>query len=99
MSNNTADLIPKSRLVTPGDVDLDGDILVEAGGFKTDAPTASQLSFHLMCSMAARKKWRQRTFDCKPAFLTGRDHDRELYVRPPKEGLPGVAPGSLIKLV
>ncbi len=93
------DLIAKSRIVTPGHVDPDGDVPIEHGGFRTDAPTASQLAFHMLCSSAVRKKWKLRSFDCKTAFLTGEAHNRELYVRPPREGLPGVPPGSLIKLI
>ena len=42
-----ATLIPKSRIVAPGHVDPDGDIPVEDGGFRTDAPIAPQLAFHL----------------------------------------------------
>ena len=38
-------------------------------------------------------------FDVKTIFLSGKDHDRELYFRPPKEGLPGVEEGSLIKII
>ena len=64
------ELIPKSRIVTPGDVDPDGDIPVEAGGFRTDAPTCPQAAFHLLCSQAVLKKRKLGTFDCKTAFLT-----------------------------
>ena len=32
-------LEPKSRIVTPGDIDPNGDLSVEDGGFRTDAPT------------------------------------------------------------
>lgn len=39
------------------------------------------------------------TCDCKPACLTGETHDRCIYVKPPKDGLPGVRPGSLLKHV
>ena len=53
-SGDDANLEAKSRLVIPGHVDPDGDIPVEDGGFRTDAPTAPQLAFHLMCSFAAR---------------------------------------------
>ena len=53
----------------------------------------------MLCSQAVLKKRRPGTFDCKTAFLTGKEHDREIYCRPPKEGLPGVAEGSLLKLV
>ena len=93
------DLEAKSRIVTPGDVDPDGDIPVEAGGFRTDAPTCPQIAFHLLCSQACLKKRQLGTLDCKTAFLTGRKHDRDIYCRPPKDGLPGVAPGSLLKIV
>ena len=92
-------MVAKSRVVAPGHVDPDGDIPVEDSGFRTDAPTAPQLAFHLLCSYAVRKQWMLRSFDCKTAFLTGEKHNRELYVRPPREGLPGVPHGSLIKLI
>ena len=46
-----------------------------------------------------RQRWKLQTFDVKTAFLSGKDNDRELYFRPPKEGLPGVPPGSLIKII
>lgn len=39
------------------------------------------------------------TLDCKTVFLTGKQHDRDIYVRPPSDGLPGVPPGALLKLV
>ena len=89
----------KSRIVTPGDVDPDGEIPVEDGGFRTDAPTCPQIGFHLLCSQAVLKKRKLGTFDYKAALLTGKEHDREIYCRPPKEGLPGVHPGALLKLV
>ena len=95
----TDPLQAKSRIVVPGDVDPDGDIPLEEGGFRTDAPTCPQIAFHLLMSMAVTKKRRIGSFDCKTAFLTGKGHDREIYCRPPKEGLPGVAPGSLLKIV
>jgi hypothetical protein len=93
------ELMAKSRIVTPGDVDPDGDLPIEDGGFRTDAPTCPQVGFHLLCSQAVLKKRRLGSFDCKTAFLTGKDHDRDIYCRPPKEGLPGVEPGSLLKIV
>ena len=84
-SEKEDELIAKSRMVTPGDVDPDGDIPVEAGGFRTDAPTCPQVAFHLLCSQAVINKRRIGTFACKTAFLTGREHDRDIYCRPPKE--------------
>ena len=66
----------KSRLITPGDVDPDGDTPVEEGGFRTDAPTAPQIGLHLLLSYAARNKWKLKSFDVSTAFLSGKYHDR-----------------------
>lgn len=52
----------KTRLVTPGDVDPDGEIPVEDGCFRTDAPTCPQLAFHLLCSYTVRQKKKTRYF-------------------------------------
>ena len=71
---------------------------VEEGGFRTDAPTAPQLAFHLLCSNAVRRQWWLKTFDVKTALLSGKAQSREIYMKPPPEGLPGVAPGSLLKI-
>ena len=98
-SETDDELIAKSRIVTPGDVDPDGEITVEDGGLRTDAPTCPQMAFHLLLSYTVRRKWKLGTFDCKTAFLTGKGHDRDIYCYPPKEGLPGVEPGSLLKIV
>ena len=72
--------------MTPGDVDPDGEITVEDGGFRTDAPTCPQMAFHLLLSYTVRRKWERGTFDCKTAFLTGKGHDRDIYCYSPKEG-------------
>ena len=74
----TEPLVAKSRLVAPDDVDPDGDTPVEAGGFRTDAPTCPQVAFHLLCSQAVLRRRRLGSFDCKTAFLTGRGHDRDI---------------------
>ena len=83
-------LIPKSRIVFPGDVDIDAGKLPEDGGFRTDSPTAPQVAFHLLCSEAVQRGWKLGSFDVKTAFLSGEAQSREIYVRPPKDGLPGV---------
>ena len=82
----------RSRLVIRphGDPD-DGD-------FRVDAPVAPQVAMHLVFAIAASKRWTVGTFDVSSAFLTGNDHERQLYFRPPKEGLPGVPDGSLIQV-
>ena len=98
-SENEEELIAKSRIVTLGDVDPDGEITVEDGGFRTDVPTCPQMTFHLLLSLTVRRRWKLGSFDCKTAFLTGKGHDRDIYCYPPKEGLPGVPHGSLLKMV
>ena len=80
-------------MVIPGHVDPDGDIPIEEGGFRTDAHTANQIALHLLLSMAARRKWGLKSFDVSNAFLSGKAQKRDIYVRPPREGLPGVPPG------
>lgn len=89
----------KTRLVTPGDVDPDGEIPVEDGGVRIGAPTCPQLAFHIRCAFTVRRRRRMGTFDFQAAFLTGKHHDRYIYVRPPNDGLPGVPHGSLLKRV
>ena len=96
---DSANLIAKSRFIIPGNVDPDGAKPVEEGGFRTDAPTTHQLAMHLLFSKAVRAKWDLRTFDVNTAFLSGKEQTRELYVRLPPDGLPGVPHGSLLKLI
>ena len=69
----------------------------EDGGDRTDAPTVPQLGLHLGLSIAASKRWPGGVFDVSAAFLRGDEMAEEVYFRPPREGLPGVPPGSLIK--
>ena len=59
---------------------------------------APQLATHVLMHMAATFNWEAAVFDIGSAFLTGEDNARELYVRPPREGLPGVPDGSLVML-
>ena len=67
----------KTRLVTPGDVEPDGEIPVEDGGFRTGAPTCPQFAFHIICSLTVIRRRDMGTLDCKTAFLTGQQHDRD----------------------
>ena len=90
-------LMPKSRIVFPGDVDVDSGKMPEDGGFRTDSPTAPQVAFHLLCSEAAQRGWKLGSFDVKTAFLSGEAQSREIYVRPPKDGLPGVPECALLQ--
>ena len=90
-------LVAKSRIVFPGDVDVDAGKLPEDGGFRTDSPTSPQVAFHLLCSEAVQRHWKLTTFDVKTAFLSGEQQEREIYVRPPKDGLPGVPADALLQ--
>ena len=96
-NKDPADLLPKSRIVFPGDVDVDAGKLPEDGGFRTDSPTSPQVAFHVLCSEAVIRGWRLATFDVKTAFLSGDTQEREIYVRPPRDGLPGVPDGALLQ--
>ena len=92
------ELLAKSRMVLLGDVDPDGEKPLEDGGIRTDAPTSSQLAFHVFCSNAVRRQWRIRSFHVSIAFLHGDTQTHEIYCRPPKDGLPGVHPDSLLRV-
>ena len=86
-----------SRLVVPGH--LQDGYPQEDGGERTDAPTVPQLGLHLLMTIAASWHWLLRMFDVSSAFLRGDAMDAEVYFRPPREGLPGVPEGSLIKAI
>lgn len=81
----------RSRIVVPGHLDQD------LGTFRNDAPTAPQLSMHVLLSVAATFKWKLSAFDVEAAFLNGVPLERELYVRPPPD-MVGVNLGDLWKL-
>ena len=53
----------KSRVVVPGHNDQD------LGAFRSDSPTAPQLSLYLLMVIAAAKKWPLQAFDMETAFL------------------------------
>jgi len=86
-------LKPKSRLVVPGHV------APKEEDVRTDAPVAPQVSLYVMFALSVQKNWQVGSFDVKDAFLSGRENTRELYVRPPKEGIKGLPDGVLIQLV
>ena len=56
-SQGLGELQAKCRMILLGDCDPDGDKPIEEGGFRTDAPTCAQISFHCFCSNAVRRKW------------------------------------------
>ena len=98
---------PNSRFVIPGHLDPDMDSFRKlnkgdsamTGGVRTDAPVAPQIGLMLVLLLSSHFHWTIASFDIGSAFLTGRPNSRRLYVRPPREGLPGVSCGCLIELL
>ena len=87
----------KARLVVLGNLERDAV-------FRRDAPTASLLAQHLVFAWSAAggggAKGPTRPLeklDAKNAFLQGDALERDLYLRLPQGGLPGVPPGSVLK--
>ena len=66
------------------------------GNAKTDSPTCSQPMFSLVVSVSASKQWPRRGGDITAAFLQGENITRTLVLSPPKDGIEGVEPGSLM---
>ena len=85
-------LICKARLVCGGHRDPDISLL------RTDAPTTDALGVHLILVLAASFRWRIQSGDVSSAFLSGVFDSRNLYMRPPREGLKGVHAGELLEL-
>ena len=65
------------------------------------SPTLSADALSIVLQIVASKKWRLNVADIEGAFLQGRDMNRpqgKVYATFPKEGVPGVAPGSLVEI-
>ena len=76
---------------------MDPDL--KRGEVTTEAPTASKTSLFTLLYLASQLGWRLAAGDIEAAFLNGVVSKRNLYFEPPKRGLPGVEPGSLIEIV
>ncbi|CAE7388702.1 RE2, partial [Symbiodinium sp. KB8] len=88
---------PKSRLVVSGQTDPD----IVSGALRTDSPTVSRTAVMALLQIAASRQdsgWGVSAGDVTAAFLNGEKLDRELYLRQPKHGLPGLHPEQLIKV-
>ena len=86
---------PKARIVCRGDNDPD---LLE---LRRDAPTLTRLGLMLILQLAASGEgWIMVTADITGAFLQGDQslakRKEPLFIRQPKEGLPGLQPGQLL---
>ena len=89
---------PKARIVCRGDNDPD---LLE---LRRDAPTLTRLGLMLILQLAASGEgWIMVTADITGAFLQGDQslakRKEPLFIRQPKEGLPGLQPGQLLLVV
>ena len=82
----------KSRIVVLGHLEkaaLDGEV-------RTDSPTASHLMLSLLLTFASCNGLLLRAGDITAAFLQGMDLSRILALTPPKDGIEGVHPQSLL---
>ena len=50
-----------------------------------DSPTVGKGTMRLFISIAALENWAVKTTDIKSAFLQGKELERDIYIRPPKE--------------
>ena len=50
-----------------------------------DSPTVGKGAMRIFLSVAGLQQWTVKTTDIKSAFLQGKELDREIYVKPPKE--------------
>ena len=57
----------------------------EEQDFRTDSPTCSREGIRLFLATAAAHRWKIHSMDVKGAFLQGKELDREVLIRPPKE--------------
>ena len=87
----------KSRLVVSGHTDPD----IISGALRTDSPTVSRTAVMCLLQIAASRldaNWGVSAGDVTAAFLNGEKLERELYLRQPRHGLPGLHPDQLIKV-
>ena len=86
--NILGEIVKKARLVCRGFEE-------QNEGIRTDSPTCSKDSLRVALAIISSKEWDVNSLDIKSAFLQGKDLEREIYVKPPKEAN---AEGKLWKL-
>ena len=57
----------------------------EEQDFRTDSPTCSREGIRLFFATTSANNWKLHSMDVKGAFLQGKEIDREVIIRPPKE--------------
>ena len=50
-----------------------------------DSPTVGKSTMRIFLAVPASKRWKVKTTDIKSAFLQGKELDRDVYIKPPKE--------------
>ena len=80
--------VKKARLVARGFEEFNVDL-------PTDSPTCNKESLRTVISVISSKGWDINSLDVKAAFLQGKEIDRDVYLKPPKEAK---CPGILWKL-
>ena len=83
--------LAKSRLVVQGFKDK------SLGQYRRDAPTASAIAESICLSVCAFLGFVLLAKDIKNAYFSGKAVGREIYLDQPKGGLPGLAPGQLLR--
>ena len=67
----------KARLVVRG---VEEDFILPR-----DSPTVGKGAMRTVLAKASSTKWGVKTTDIKSAFLLGKELDRDVYIRPPRE--------------
>ena len=90
VSKPSLPLKAKARLVVRGDME-------DPTGIRSDAPTASLLTFQILCSTAASRGWRLHSADAANAYLQSGTIERFLVLSAPDPPPPGTQPGALYR--
>ena len=85
------DFQAKSRLVVQGFKDK------SLGFYRRDAPTASAVAESIVLTVSAFHRFVLVAKDIKNAYFSGKSVGREIYLDPPRGGLPGVGQGQLLQ--
>ena len=67
----------KARLVVRGYEEMEA--------IRSDSPTCSKDSVRMLLAVAVSKDWHLHSLDVKAAFLQGKQIERDIYIKPPKE--------------
>ena len=82
------DVMKKARLVCRGFEE-------DSEGIRSDSPTCNKDSLRIAISVISSNKWEMNSLDIKAAFLQGKELERDIYMKPPKEAK---VPSKLWKL-